>query len=170
MNQIKAIQRINDIELENGILSPELSWHEQYKDQAYIFVGGLERELTEGDVLTIFSQFGVPVDILLVRDRETGESKGFGYLKYEDQRSTILAVDNLNGARIAGKAIKVDHALYAPRDDDWQYRNAVQEELSKDKLEVPSNRQIGETAGKQDASNLADPMASYADTMLQDSS
>ena len=38
------------------------------------------------------------MDINLVRDKTTGKSKGFAFLAYEDQRSTILAVDNFNGA------------------------------------------------------------------------
>ncbi len=43
------------------------------------------------------------------RDKETGKSRGFAFLAYEDQRSTVLAVDNLSGARVAGRVIKVDH-------------------------------------------------------------
>lgn len=45
----------------------------------------------------------------LVRDQETGKSRGFAFLAYEDQRSTNLAVDNLNGTRVAGRTLKVDH-------------------------------------------------------------
>ena len=36
----------------------------------------------------------------MVRDKETGKSKGFAFLAYEDQRSTVLAVDNLNGIQV----------------------------------------------------------------------
>lgn len=43
------------------------------------------------------------------RDKDTGKSRGFAFLAYEDQRSTVLAVDNLSGARVAGRVIKVDH-------------------------------------------------------------
>ena len=42
------------------------------------------------------------VDINLCRDSATGKSKGFCFLQYEDQRSTVLAVDNLNGAELLG--------------------------------------------------------------------
>jgi RNA-binding motif X-linked protein 2 len=38
----------------------------------------------------------------LCRDSATGKSKGFCFLQYEDQRSTVLAVDNLNGAELLG--------------------------------------------------------------------
>ncbi|KAM3162001.1 RRM domain-containing protein [Lachancea thermotolerans] len=132
MNQVRSIQNLSLRELENGVLSPKASWHHEYRDQAYVYIGGLNKELTEGDVLTVFSQYGVPVDINLVRDRETGESKGFCYLKFEDQRSSILAVDNLNGAVVAGRAIKVDHTVYKPRGEDWEYRQAVRDELERD--------------------------------------
>ena len=85
------------------------SWHDQYKDSAWIFVGGLNFELTEGDLLAVFSQYGEIVNINLVRDRETGKSKGFCFICYEDQRSTVLSVDNLNGIKLVGRTIRVDH-------------------------------------------------------------
>ena len=80
-----------------------------WSDSAYIFVGGLPRDLTEGDVITMFSQYGEIMNINMPRDKETGKPKGFAFLMYEDQRSTILAVDNLNGADILERTIRVDH-------------------------------------------------------------
>uniref|UniRef100_A0A663EG03 RNA binding motif protein X-linked 2 n=1 Tax=Aquila chrysaetos chrysaetos TaxID=223781 RepID=A0A663EG03_AQUCH len=80
--------------------------------------GGLHYELTEGDVICVFSQYGEVVNINLVRDKKTGKSKGFCFLCYEDQRSTILAVDNFNGIKIKGRTIRVDHvANYRPPKD-----------------------------------------------------
>lgn len=49
------------------------------------------------------------MDVNLVRDRETGKSKGFAFVAYEDQRSTVLAVDNLSGARVVNRTIRVEH-------------------------------------------------------------
>lgn len=43
------------------------------------------------------------------RNKETNESRGFAFLAYEDQRSTDIAVDNLNGFTIDGRVIAVDH-------------------------------------------------------------
>jgi RNA-binding motif X-linked protein 2 len=83
----------------------------QYKDSAYINVGGLPYNLTEGDVITIFSQYGEIVDINMPRDPQTGKPRGFAWLMYADQRSTVLAVDNLNGAQVLGRTLRVDHVL-----------------------------------------------------------
>src|SRR6266436_9194935 len=56
-----------------------------------------------------YIRYGEVVDINLPRDKETGKTKGFGFLMYEDQRSTILAVDNLNGGKVLDRTIRVDH-------------------------------------------------------------
>lgn len=90
-------------------LSGSASWHHMYKDSSWIFIGGLNFDLTEGDIICVFSQFGEVVNINLVREKKTGKSRGFGFLCYEDQRSTILAVDNLNGIQLVGRTIRVDH-------------------------------------------------------------
>lgn len=172
MSQSRNIQKINNAELEAGIVKPELSWHNDYKDQAYIFIGGLNRGLTEGDILTVFAQYGVPVDILLVRDKHTGDSKGFAFLKYEDQRSTVLAIDNLNGVSIAGRRLQVDHVFFEQKDDNSEYRDAVKQELKKDfvadnvpvadkKMESKKRRINDIDSEVKINDDLADPMANF---------
>ncbi|MCL7027615.1 hypothetical protein MKW94_023882 [Papaver nudicaule] len=114
---VKRIQQINSKEAALGI-SEKASWHVQYKESAYVFIGGIPYDLTEGDVLAVFAQYGEIVDVNLVRDKATGKSKGFCFLAYEDQRSTNLAVDNLNGATILGRVIRVDHvAKYKKKEE-----------------------------------------------------
>jgi RNA recognition motif-containing protein len=54
-------------------------------------------------------RYGEVLDVHLPRDKETGKIKGFGFLMYEDQRSTVLAVDNLNGAKVLERTLRVDH-------------------------------------------------------------
>ncbi|EJD43589.1 hypothetical protein AURDEDRAFT_185479 [Auricularia subglabra TFB-10046 SS5] len=102
----KEVARINERELQLGVSG---SWHDQYKDSAYVYIGNLPRDLTEGDVITIMSQYGEVMDVNLPRDKQTGKIRGFGFLMYEDQRSTVLAVDNLNGAKVLDRTIRVDH-------------------------------------------------------------
>lgn len=117
MNSVRAIQQLNKRELESGI-GTEGSWHTDYRDTAFVYIGGLSFELSEGDIITIFSQYGEPVWVKLARDKETGKSRGFAWIKYEDQRSCDLAVDNLGGSSIMDRVIKVDHARYKPKDDE----------------------------------------------------
>ncbi|CAH4035538.1 RNA-binding motif protein, X-linked 2 [Pieris brassicae] len=106
MTNIKNVLKLSERELTGNSKS---SWHDQYKNSAWIFIGGLPYDLTEGDIICVFSQYGEIVNINLVRDKATGKSRGFAFICYEDQRSTILAVDNLNGIKILGRTIRVDH-------------------------------------------------------------
>ena len=147
MNNIRQIQALNKRELENAVYvlsslylptynfpitnsflkfrPPSASWHADYRDTAYIYIGGLPYDLSEGDVVTICSQFGEPVHVNLVRDKETGKSRGFAFLKYEDQRSTDLAVDNLGGATVLGRILRVDHVRYKKRDNEEEGDNVA---------------------------------------------
>lgn len=120
LTSVKRIQSINAKEVALGI-SDGASWHCKYKDSAYLYVGGVPFGLSEGDLLAVFAQYGEIVDVNLVREEETGKSKGFAFVAYEDQRSTNLAVDNLNGAQILGRTIRVDHVS--------NHRNKEQQEF-----------------------------------------
>ena len=71
---MKNVTKLSEIQLKTLSKS---SWHDQYKDSAWIFVGGLPYDLTEGDVICVFSQYGEIVNINLIRDKKTGKSKGF---------------------------------------------------------------------------------------------
>lgn len=104
-NQLK----MNERELAAGVAGTKNSWHQQYKDSAWVFLGGLPYEMTEGDIICMFSQYGEVVHINLIRDHTSGKSRGFGFLCYMDQRSTVLAVDNLNGVKVLRQLIRVDH-------------------------------------------------------------
>ncbi|KAL4660062.1 RNA-binding motif protein, X-linked 2 [Arapaima gigas] len=117
LTKVKLINELNQREAQLGV-KDSVSWHSVYKDSAWIFVGGLPYELTEGDIICVFSQYGEISNINLVRDKKTGKSKGFCFICYEDQRSTILAVDNFNGIKIKGRTIRVDHVQnYRPPKD-----------------------------------------------------
>ena len=65
MTNVKNVQKYNALELERGITGTDSSWHHQYRDSAWIFVGGINYELTEGDVVCVFSQFGEIVNVNL---------------------------------------------------------------------------------------------------------
>ena len=114
MNVIQEISRINKTELSKGYINTPASWHAKYAQSSWIYTGNIPHRLTEGDILAVFSQWGEIEDINLVRDDDgkgggTGKSKGFCFLKYEDARSCVLAVDNFNGIKLLGRSLRVDH-------------------------------------------------------------
>lgn len=139
MQSIKQIQRLNERELDQAI-PPTASWHTDYRDTAYIYIGGLPLDLSEGDVLTIFSQYGDIVWIRMMRDKETGKSKGFAWLKYEDQRSCDLAVDNLSGAQVLGRMLAVDHTRYKKREDEDVKEGYVGQDREQSPIAQSENR------------------------------
>lgn len=109
MNSIREIQQINDQELRLGIAGTRASWHTQYAQSAWVYVGNLDHTLTEGDVLAVLSQWGELDDVHLLREETTGESRGFAFAKYSDARSCVLCVDNFCGIPLCGRSLRVDH-------------------------------------------------------------
>jgi RNA-binding motif protein, X-linked 2 len=138
MNSIRQTQALNKRELEAAV-PPSASWHADYRDTAYIYIGGFPFDLSEGDLLTIFSQYGNPTHLNLIRDRETGKSKGFAFLKYEDQRSCDLAVDNLGGAEVLGRVLRVDHTRYKKKEGEDEETFRVDRLEARDGDEVNGN-------------------------------
>lgn len=173
MNSIRSIKELNKRELEAGI-SPEGSWHADYRDTAYIYIGGLSFDLSEGDIITICSQFGEPVWIKLARDKDTGKSRGFAWLKYEDQRSTDLAVDNLGGATVMGRMLRVDHARYKKRDDEEDegdntigFGKAAEAEEEEDEEEGDSGRRKGKKRRTEEDSEDDRPVLKEEQELMQ---
>lgn len=193
-SNVRSIAALNESELKLAIDgSLKGSWHDEYKDSAVIFVGGLDPGLTEGDVITIFSQYGEILDINLPKwssssarpprvdgktversEREqreaearVGKRRGFGFLLYEDQRSTILAVDNLNGAQVLQKTLRVDHVKdykQLEKDQDTgKMREAEERHLNaRPELEGgDDNKEVRDRDSATPEIDLEDPMASY---------
>lgn len=164
MNNVREIQRINEKELD---LAPGSgSWHDEYKDSAYIFVGGLNFELTEGDVITVFSQYGEIADIDMPREKATGKRRGFAFLMYEDQRSTVLAVDNLNGADLLGRTLRVDHVRNYKQKElvDGKWVDRESERLNvKPELIYDNNKDADSDGSASSAASIdqEDPMRDY---------
>lgn len=122
MNSIHKIIAINEKELLANV-SDTSSWHADYSDTPYIYIGNLHHDLKEKDIVLIFSQYGNPTHVNLIKNKETGKSRGFCYLKYEDHRSCVLAIDNFNGVKVYDRPLKVDHAYYklvdGQKEDDF---------------------------------------------------
>jgi cold-inducible RNA-binding protein len=80
-----------------------------------IFVGNLSYQATEDDLQSAFSQFGAVDRVSIVRDRETGQSRGFGFVEMSNGDEANTAILALNGREVKGRAIKVNEAR--PREE-----------------------------------------------------
>jgi RNA recognition motif-containing protein len=75
-----------------------------------LFVGNMSFQTTEGDLLTLFNQFGQVTRARVVMDRETGRARGFAFVEMPNDDEADKAVAGLNGKEIAGRALKVNEA------------------------------------------------------------
>lgn len=75
-----------------------------------IYVGNLSFEATESDVENAFGEFGNVKSVNIIKDRESGRSRGFGFVEMGDRESGLEAIDGLNERPIAGRNISVNEA------------------------------------------------------------
>ncbi|KAH0794073.1 RNA-binding motif protein, X-linked 2 [Histomonas meleagridis] len=112
----REIQKYQEIELQRGVFGVAESFHGDFMGCPWIIARNLNYSLSEGDICTIFEQYGTIVAMQLIRDKDTGTSKGTAIIAYEDPNSAILAVDNFNGISLLGRTINVDHLDYKPNE------------------------------------------------------
>ncbi|HEV8040263.1 MAG TPA: RNA-binding protein [Bryobacteraceae bacterium] len=76
-----------------------------------LFVGNLPYSATEGDITDFFTQAGVAVDsVNVMRDRFTGEARGFGFVEINDDTAANHAIEACNGRDLMGRAMVVNEA------------------------------------------------------------
>jgi RNA-binding motif protein, X-linked 2 len=146
MNTIREIQKINEEELKLGIAGTNASWHEKYANSPWIYIGNLDVSLTEGDVICVLSQYGEIEDLNMIRDQDTGISKGYAFCKYEDTRSCILAVDNLIGMKICQRSIRIDHVEHYRLPKHILEQNEKNEDSGTDRQQQPQNEHGNESS------------------------
>lgn len=75
-----------------------------------IYVGNLSYNVTEDELQELFGQHGNVASVSLIKDRYTGQSKGFGFVEMEKQADAEEAIKQLNGTMVSGRNIKVNLA------------------------------------------------------------
>ena len=75
-----------------------------------LYVGGLPYQTTEQDLLDLFAQGGHVTSARVVIDRDTGQSKGFGFVEMNDDQEARSAIERLNGTRMGDRTIIVNEA------------------------------------------------------------
>ncbi|MEY3397810.1 MAG: hypothetical protein RL220_404 [Bacteroidota bacterium] len=83
-----------------------------------IFVSGLNYNLSSEELTEVFAQFGVVTSARVIRDRETGRSRGFGFVEMENDEEARNAIERLDQQEVKGRRIAVKEAEErAPRQD-----------------------------------------------------
>ncbi|XP_076000587.1 cold-inducible RNA-binding protein A-like [Genypterus blacodes] len=75
-----------------------------------LFVGSLSYDTDEDSLTLAFSKFGSIAQVDVVRDKETGRSRGFAFVKYDNVEDASKAMEAMDGTRLDGRSIRVDEA------------------------------------------------------------
>jgi RNA recognition motif-containing protein len=81
-----------------------------------IYVGNLSRDVSETDLREAFAAFGEVATASVIKDKYTGESRGFGFVEMPNKTEADAAISALNGKDLKGRTISVNEAR--PRRDD----------------------------------------------------
>jgi len=80
-----------------------------------LFVGGLPFSLTDEELQEAFAKHGTVASAVIIKDRDTGRSKGFGFVEFENDEEGKAAEKGLNGTDLGGRSITVNEAR--PREE-----------------------------------------------------
>jgi RNA recognition motif-containing protein len=80
-----------------------------------LYVGGLAYSVTDQELTQLFSEQGKVLSATVIKDRDSGQSKGFGFVEMEDLKEAQNAIKTLNGKELSGRAIMVNQAR--PQED-----------------------------------------------------
>jgi cold-inducible RNA-binding protein len=75
-----------------------------------LYVGNLSFQTTEADLTSMFDQHGSVESVKIITDRDTGRSKGFGFVEMNDDEAAEKAIAELNGKEVGGRALTVNEA------------------------------------------------------------
>ncbi|MBM3240998.1 RNA-binding protein [Candidatus Poribacteria bacterium] len=77
---------------------------------AKLYVGNLEKTVTEEELEALFGEQGDILSVAIIKDRISGESRGFGFVEFANRDDAEKAKNALNGQELKGLALKVDEA------------------------------------------------------------
>lgn len=75
-----------------------------------IYVGNLSYKMNDKSLEEVFSKYGAVKSAKVIMDRETGRSKGFGFIEMADSKSGAEAIEALNGNECDGRTLRVNEA------------------------------------------------------------
>ena len=79
-----------------------------------LYIGNLSYSTTEQEIVDLLAQYGTADSVQLIKDRHTGQSKGFGFIEMNDNSEADAAIKALNDSNFKGRKLKLNQAQ--PRD------------------------------------------------------
>jgi len=83
-----------------------------------VFVGGISWNTDDEGLRQAFEKFGEVSDAKVITDRNSGRSKGFGFVTFENDEGASKAISEMDGQDLDGRTVKVDIAQDKPRDNN----------------------------------------------------
>jgi len=80
-----------------------------------IYVGNLSRNVVEDDLKKAFEAFGEVTSVNIIKDKYSGDSRGFGFVEMPSKKESLAAIAGLNGQELDGRTLNVNEAR--PRSD-----------------------------------------------------
>ncbi|MBP6962385.1 RNA-binding protein [Candidatus Saccharibacteria bacterium] len=87
-----------------------------------LYVGGLAYATTEKELEELFATHGAVTSAIIIKDRDTGQSKGFGFVEMADVKDGQTAIKEIDGKEVAGRKLNVNQAR--ERDDSAPRRDS----------------------------------------------
>ena len=75
-----------------------------------IYIGNLSWDINTDQLKEAFEEYGDVVDAIVVTDRQTGRSRGFGFVEYKEAEAAQKAIDAMNGKELDGRELVVNFA------------------------------------------------------------
>lgn len=83
-----------------------------------IYVGNLPYDVSDSDLQQLFEKHGKVSSARVIMDRDSGRSKGFGFVEMPDKAEATKAIESTNGMEMNGRALRVNESQPKPRSDD----------------------------------------------------
>jgi cold-inducible RNA-binding protein len=75
-----------------------------------LYVGGLAYSVGDQELEALFTDFGTVASAVVIKDRDSGQSKGFGFVELEDAEAAKKAIETMNGKEVGGRSLTVNEA------------------------------------------------------------
>jgi RNA recognition motif-containing protein len=85
-----------------------------------IYVGNLSWSMTDDDLSNLFSQYGTVSSAKILKEKNTGRSKGFGFVEMEDEEAAKTAIATLNESEIQGRKLIVNESQPRPEGSGYK--------------------------------------------------